>query len=74
MKQITKTLLDSEEPSIHYKIKTHILEQNPDSQELIELQQKIKKSLRVKLSFLKEIKKVRFLFGLTKNGLVPIGF
>ena len=48
MKQVINTLLDSKEPSIQYKIRVHILEQNPDSHELIELQQKIKNSLRVK--------------------------
>lgn len=48
IKQVIHKLLDLNEPSIEYKIRVHILEQNPDSLELFELQQKIRNSVRVK--------------------------
>jgi hypothetical protein len=49
MNEIIDTLLLSKEPSIRYKIRSTIFEQNPEYRELINLQQEIQNSSRVKI-------------------------
>src|SRR6266487_5530884 len=45
---INEQLLQSEEPSIRRKIRVHVLEENPASPGLLQLQNEIKNSSRVK--------------------------
>jgi hypothetical protein len=55
-KEIIDTLLNSKEPSIRFKVLTKVLNKNPESSEIEELQEKIRKSRLVK-SLLSERKK-----------------